>query len=483
MRLSRNIATPLVLALALSACVVGPNFTRPAPPEVTSYAMTEMTEVRAAGSDETAQNLKLGQAVAGEWWTLFHSTRLNDVVTQSLANNQTLAAAQATLAAAQEAVRQAEAELYPQIDANARFLHGKMAAAGSTSNLYAVGTTASYAPDVFGGTRRTIEQQESLAERQLYQLGAAYLALTGNVVTQSITVASLRAQLATSEDLVADDEKNLTLVEDKFSAGKAARSDVLTAASQLANDRAQLVPLRQQISITQHALTVLAGKFSGAWAPPEFDLKEFTLIADLPVSLPSELVHQRPDILAAEAQLHADSAAIGIAAAQMYPSITLSGSVMFQSLAADALFSGSNLLWSVASGLTAPIFHGGALQAREAQAVDVFKASAATYQQTVLQAFGQVADTLQALKYDAELLDAQKQALDVADTALALQRISYTAGKSDVLQLLNAERSYQQARLGYVRAQGQRYQDTAQLFLVMGGGWWGVKDMTNGAGF
>jgi NodT family efflux transporter outer membrane factor (OMF) lipoprotein len=200
------------------------------------------------------------------------------------------------------------------------------------------------------------------------------------------------------------------------------------------------------------------------------------LITDLPVSLPSELVHQRPDILAAEAQLQADSAAIGIAAAQMYPSITLSGSLMFQSLAADVLFSGSNLLWGVAAGLSAPIFHGGALKAQEAQAVDVFKASAATYQQTVIQAFAQVADTLQALKYDAELLDVQKQALDVANAALALQQISYSAGKTDVLQLLNAERSAQQARLGYVRVQGQRYVDTTQLFLAMGGGWWDVRD-------
>ena len=204
--------------------------------------------------------------------------------------------------------------------------------------------------------------------------------------------------------------------------------------------------------------------------------------ADLPVSLPSELVHQRPDILAAEAQLHADSAAIGIAESQMYPSITLSGSAAFQSIAANTLFSGSSLFWSLASGLTAPLFHGGALEAQKEQAVDAFKASAATYKQTVLQAFGQVADTLRAMKHDADLLDAQKKALDTAKASLALQRLSYAAGKSEVLQLLNAERSYQQARLGYVRAQGQRYQDTAQLFLAMGGGWWEIKEkVTNTA--
>ena len=405
--------------------------------------MPEMTEIRTTGSDITTQNLNLGQAVAKEWWTLFQSVHLNDAVTQALANNQTLAAAKATLAGAQEAIRQAEGGLYPQIDTDNKFQRGKMAASGSPSNLYSVGLTASYIPDVFGGTRREIERQDALAQNQLYQLGAAYLTLTGNVVTQSITIASFRGQLATLENIVADDEKNLQLVQEKYRAGKAARSDVLTAASQLANDRTLLAPLRQQISVAQHALTVLVGKFPGAWEPPAFNLDELTLITELPVSLPSELVHQRPDILAAEAQLHADSAAIGIAAAQMYPSITLSGSLMFQSLATDVLFSGSNLLWSVAAGLSAPIFHGGALKAQEAQAVDVFKASAATYQQTVIQAFAQVADTLQALKYDAELLDVQKQALDVANAALALQQVSYSAGKTDVLQLLNAERSAQ----------------------------------------
>lgn len=482
MPLPKNSSTSLVLALALGACAVGPDFIPPAPPETTGYTMTEMTKAFTAGGNETTQTLNVGQAVSSEWWNLFHSPQLDEVVKQALANNQSLAAAKATLSGTQEAVKEAEGGLYPQIDANAKFQRDKLIAGVPASNLYTVGSTASYSPDVFGGTRRTIERQEALAENQLYQLGAAYLTLTGNVVTQSLNLASLKAQLAASNDIVAEDTKNLKLVQESMSGGKAAQSDVLTAESQLANDRTQLAPIKQQISVASHALSVLVGKFPGKWAPPKFDMAQLKLPADLPVSLPSELAHQRPDILAAEAQLHADSAAIGIATAQMYPSITLSGSAMFQFIATDSLFSGSSLFWSLASGLTAPIFHGGALEAQKEQAVDTFKASAATYQQTVLQAFGQVADTLRALEHDAELIKVQKQALDTSSAAVKLQRISYSSGKSDVLQLVNAERDYQQARLGYVKAEGQRYQDTAQLFLAMGGGWWSVNDqLKNGS--
>ena len=464
----------LALSFGLCACAVGPDFTPPVPPEVTGYTMTPMTDALSAGGDETTQNLKLGQTVSKEWWSLFRSAQLNDVVTQALANNQTLAAAKATLAGAQEAVKQAEGGFYPQIDANTGFQRQK-SPPRPVSNLYSVGGVASYALDVFGSTRRTVEKQEALADNQHYQLGAAYLTLTGSVVTQSINLASLREQLAATKGIVEDDEKNLKLVQDKFAAGKVAQSDVLTAQSQLANDRTQLAPVQQQISVAKHALAILVGQFPGVWAPPKFDMKEFTLPEDLPVSLPSEIVHQRPDILASEAQLHADSAAIGIAEAQMYPSINLSASATFESAATSGLFSGSNLFWNLASGLALPLFHGGALEAQTEQAVDIFKASAATYQQTVLQAFGQVADTLRALKHDADLIDAQKQALNTANAALALQQMSFAAGKSDVLQLLNAERGAQQARLGYIRAQSQRYQDTAQLFLSMGGGWWAAE--------
>ncbi len=250
-----------------------------------------------------------------------------------------------------------------------------------------------------------------------------------------------------------------------------ARTDVLSAETQLANDHTALPPLRQQLSSARHALSILTGRSPAEWSPPEFALADFTLPRDLPLTLPSALVRQRPDILAAEAQLHADSAAIGVATAQLYPNITLSASLDQEALAAGSLFNAVNTFWSLAAGLTAPLFHGGTLEAQRRAAIDTYRASLATYEQTVLQAFQQVADSLQALAHDAEQIDAERQVLDAASAALDLQQQSYAAGKTNILQLIDAERSYQQARLGSAKAEAQRLLDTAQLFVALGGGW------------
>jgi NodT family efflux transporter outer membrane factor (OMF) lipoprotein len=252
-------------------------------------------------------------------------------------------------------------------------------------------------------------------------------------------------------------------------------SDVIVAESQLASDETLKPGLEQQLSVAKHALAVLVGRAPGNWTPPDFDLAAFTLPHRLPVSIPSQLVHQRPDIQAAEAQLHAASAQIGIATAQLYPSITLSAGVTASSLNGSNLFSPSGLIWSVAAGLTQPIFDGGMREAERRAALAAFKEAAADYQQTVLQAFGQVADILQALKHDTDLLVAQRRALSMASEAVRLQRINYGSGGSGIIGLLDAQRQYQQAELGYVRAEAQRYQDTVQLLVAMGGGWWDQK--------
>jgi NodT family efflux transporter outer membrane factor (OMF) lipoprotein len=225
------------------------------------------------------------------------------------------------------------------------------------------------------------------------------------------------------------------------------------------------------LSVAKHALAVLLGRAPGNWSPPDFDLSALTLPGRLPVSLPSELVHQRPDIQAAEAQLHAASAQIGIATAQLYPSITLSAGITGSSLDGASLFSPGGLIWSVAAGLTQPVFDGGMREAERRAALAAFKASAADYQQVVLQAFGQVADLLQALNHDAKLLEAQQRALDMASESARLQRINYSGGGIGILNLLDAQRQYQQARLGYIRAEAQHYQDRVQLLVAMGGGW------------
>jgi NodT family efflux transporter outer membrane factor (OMF) lipoprotein len=460
-------------ALTLGGCLVGPNFKAPAAPDVDAYLPPGSTAAQPESGGDAAQHIALGQRIPAQWWALFHSSRVDETLRQVIAASYTLAAAKATLAQAREAIVEARAALYPQLDLGASARRGTAAAgSGGTGNLLSVGPTVGYSIDAFGGTRRHIEQETALAENQRYQLAAAYLTLTGSSVTQAITIASTNLQIATVEDLIKNDQKNLDLVQHAFDAGKVARSDVLTAEAQLASDRTQLAPLRQQLSVARHALSVLAGQAPGRWTPPDFEIDEFKLPDDVPVSLPSELVHQRPDILASEALLHADSAAIGVATAQLYPSITLSASLGQAAQTLASLVRSASRAWDVGAGLDAPLYRGGALRAQQRAAIDAYDSQLATYRQTILLAFGQVADSLSALEHDAELVSASSRSVEVAGASLAVQRSSYSAGKTSALQLIVAENTYSSARLGYVRAIGQRLSDTAQLFIALGGGWW-----------
>lgn len=474
-RATGRIGPPLA-ALLLVACAVGPDFERPASPEPAAYTAEPTPAVMAPATGEGEQRLKLAQELSAQWWELFRSPPLDEVVTKALADSPSLAAARATLAQARESVTAAQGGFFPQLDATAGARRARTPGLGgaspSTSSLYSVGASVSYLVDVFGGVRRSVEQQAALADAAHYELGAAWLSLTGNAVTQSLSIASLRAQIDAIEEVISEDEQNLDLVRKQYEAGKVARSDVLLAATQLAGDRARLPPLRQQLATARHAVTALAGQVPGLWAPPDFDLEGFELPQEIPLSLPSELARQRPDVLAAEAQLHAASAAIGVATAQLYPSLTLSGSFTREALELGALSNGAGAAWSAAGQLAAPLFHGGTLRAQRRGAIDAYDAALASYRQTLLQAFQQVADALRALDHDAELVGAAQELLDTADESLALQRISYEAGKSDLLQLLVAERAYQQARSGLAQARGQRLQDTVQLFVAIGGGWW-----------
>ncbi|HXP97607.1 MAG TPA: efflux transporter outer membrane subunit, partial [Telmatospirillum sp.] len=345
-----------------------------------------------------------------------------------------------------------------------------------------LGPSLGYTVDLFGLTRRTVEQQEALAENQQYLLAEAYLSLTGDAVTEAIAIAAARLQIATASDVIASDQKTLDLVRRKFEMGKAARTDILTAESQLLGDRAQLSSLRQQLSVARHALAVLASRSPAEWMPPEFDIGDFSLPHELPASVPSALVRQRPDILAAEAQLHAAGAAIGVATAQLYPTLTLSGALTQQSSGIETVLKGASALWSLGANVAVPVFHGGALEAQKQAAIDAYAAQLATFQQTVIQAFGQVADVLRALDHDAEFIANVRQSLDVSEKSLALQRASYDAGKTSLLDLIVAERAYAQARSSFASAQIQQFQDVAQFFVVMGGGWWEAGDVFNAQG-
>ena len=464
----RAIAACLV---GLCGCAAGPDFRRPPPPPVGAYLPPEESGPALEGDTEGAQRVLLGQNIPAQWWALFHSPRLDELLRRVIAANQTLVAAKATLAQAEEGIVQARAGLYPQADLLASAHRGNVVAGGPVTNLFSVGPSVSFSLDVFGASRRRVEQATALAENQRYQLAAAYLTLTGNSVTQAISLASAGLLIATVEDLIRNDERNLDLTRSAFKAGKVAKADVLTAEAQLASDRTQLPALHQQLSIARHALSVLSGQAPGASSTPDLSIEELAVPDGLPLSLPAEFVRQRPDILAAEAVLHADSAAIGVATAQMFPSITLSANVFQEALSFANLF-GSSAHWGLGASAEAPLFHGGALASQRRAAIDAYEAALATYEQTVVVAFGQVADGLSALEHDAEMVSASRKAVDIAAQSLAVQRSSYAAGKTSALQLITAENTYSTARIGYVRALGQRLTDVAQLLVAVGGGWW-----------
>jgi NodT family efflux transporter outer membrane factor (OMF) lipoprotein len=462
----------------LAGCTVGPNFKEPPAPATKVYVPGGTQTLSNPGSAAPQQHLTVGEKVTGQWWDLFHSSQLDAVLQDALTANQTLAASQATLKEARERTLEAQGALFPQFDfgANASRSRASLQQLGINelspiSNYYQIGPSVSYALDLFGLNKRRLEQQGAIAQYEGFQLDGAYLTLTSNAVKEAITIASASAQIAALDAIIADDQRTLDLVQREYRVRNRTIVDVDTAKTQLATDRAMLPPLRQQLSIARDALAVLAGQAPGDWAPPDFALDAFSLPQDLPVTVPSQLVRDRPDILGAEAQLHAASAAVGVATAQLYPNITLSASLTQEALKTMTLFTAAGTAWDIGAGLTAPIFHGGTLQAQKRAAEDAYEGAFANYRQTVLTSFGQVADTLQALDHDAQLLAAQQQAVEASRDNLRASSESLAAGNVEVLLVVDAQRQFNEAQLGEVRATAQRYLDTVDLFAAMGGGW------------
>jgi NodT family efflux transporter outer membrane factor (OMF) lipoprotein len=465
----------LAMYALLSGCAVGPNFVRPTPPAADGYVAPVSAAVQSQAAN-AAQHASLGQQIEGNWWSLFRSDAIDAVVAQAVEHNRTLQASTATLRQARELAQATEGARYPQVGLTAgigRQKYGQELFGGSFNlppfTYFAVGPTVSYTLDLSGGVARGIEQQNAIAEFTQHQLDAAYLTVTGQAVMQTLNIASARAQIATIETILQQDKDNLKLVQTAFDEGSTARIDVVSAQSQLASDMALLPPLRQELARAHHALSVVLGRAPLNDLPPDLDLIQVTLPHDIPVSLPSELAHRRPDILAAEARLHAATSAVGVAESNLYPKIQLNGSVGQQAVNAGDLFNASNTAWSLISGLTMPLFDGGTLRAQRRAALEAMHASAAYYEQTVLEAFGQVADLLDALNHDAEQLEAQAHAQEAAESNLDLARASYAEGNVGVIQVLDAQRAFQQARLGFVKSEAQRYLDTVQLFLALGG--------------
>ena len=468
--------TVLVTAVLGAGCASRIAYVRPPDPPQTQYVQTpeRMKTSIIGNADERVPLVSLGKGPPDAWWTLLGSEQINQLVSLALRNNQSLASAEAHLAAARERIRAARGTWYPQVDLAAEAQRtrygapvlGSLAKDFPPYSAYAIGPTVSYDFDMFGGTRSRVEQATAGAQYESARLDAVALSVSGNVVIEVLQIAALRAQIQVVKGIVADDEHSLTLIRAAREAGAVSLMDVLSAQSQTDHDRTLLPPLRQELSEADAILSSLIGAAPSDWTPPDVDLDAFELAERLPVSLPSELVHRRPDISAAEAQLHAASAAFGTATADLYPHLTLNAAIGEQGLLGGGP---SETAWNILGGLTAPVFHGGSLTAERRAAEDEYRAALATYRQTVLEAFSQVAAALQALGNDAASLSTQQHALESAGASQLITRQAYAAGNAGYIQVLDAQRLREEAQLGEVQANSQRYVDAVKLLMAAGG--------------
>jgi NodT family efflux transporter outer membrane factor (OMF) lipoprotein len=477
------VPTIAVVGGILAGCAVGPDFHQPLAPSAKGYTEGSPPKetVTAQSGDGAAQKFVSGLDIPGQWWTIFRSEPLDRLIRQALADSPSLAAAQATLREAQENLgSRTGAVRYPAVDANLSAVRqqvpgatfGQPNAGNSIFNLFHASVNVSYTLDFFGGGRRELEGLKAQVDYQRFQLEGAYLALTANIVSTAVQEASLREQIRATREILAAQQQQLDLIERRFQLGGATRPDVLAQKAQLAQTLTTLPPLEKELARTRHLLAVLAGKFPSDAELPRFEMGELKLPVELPVSLPSSLVRQRPDIRASEELLHAAGAQVGVATANLYPKITLGGTLGSTATKVEDLFSPGTAAWSLSAGLLQPIFHGGELAAMRRASVAAYDQAAALYRSTVLQAFQNVADVLRALEKDAEALSAQAQADAAARESLDLARKEFEIGAASYLSLLNAERQQQQALIGLVQAQSARYADTAALFQALGGGWW-----------
>jgi len=482
-----------ILSVTLTACAVGPDFLRPSAPKVSNYTHGSLPQQTASipnvkGAE--AQHFDPAAKISADWWKLYASEPLNKLINQALTANPDLKAAEASLKEAQENVYAAEGAFLPSFNLNEtptreKFSPASFGLPGKSSifTIYNTNVSVSYGLDIFGGSRREVEALQAQAEYQQFQLQAARISLTANVATTYIQQASLQEQIRETENIIKLEKEQLTILQNQFNLGAIPKTAVLSQQTTLAQVEATLPGLRKSLTVQQHQLAVLTGHFPDELADDESGLDTLYLPTDLPLTIPSDLVSQRPDIRESEALLHAASAQIGVATANMLPQLNITGSYGSSALKTSDIFTKSNEVWNIAGGLTQPLFHGGTLFHERRAAVDAFKVAAAQYQGTVLKSFQNVADVLRALQYDAETLVAQNQAADAAKNSLDLARSQFKEGAISYLTLLDSERQYEQTDLSLIQAQAARYADTAALFQALGGGWWNqpqtAKDSKN----
>jgi len=475
----------LVAAIAagvLGGCAVGPSFKPPAPPPVSGYLKEPLPSK--VGSD---QKLVVGVDIPGQWWTLFHSTTLSELVQEALHENPTVAAAQAALRAANEMTAAQRGTYFPSLQAGYAFsrqrnpvgtLAPTLSSGASIFNLHTAQVSVSYVFDVFGANQRQVESLQAQADWQRYQREATYLTLASNVVSAAIQEAALRAQIAATDDIVRSEREAAGILRHQYELGSIAGTDVMAQEAALAAAQATLPPLQKQLAQQRHLLTALAGRFPDDEPAARFDLSALALPHDLPVSLPAQLVRQRPDVLAAEAQMHAASANVGVAIANLLPQITLTASQGGTSTVLGDVLASGNTFWTAGAGLTQTLFAGGALVHRKRAADATLDMAADQYRAAVLAALQNVADCLTALRSDADAVNASYTAERAAASSLEVVRHNLELGSVSYLAVLNAEQAYQQAALALVQARASRLADTAALFEALGGGWWNLPGVT-----
>jgi NodT family efflux transporter outer membrane factor (OMF) lipoprotein len=480
-RARRRFPSGLALVL-LAGCAVGPDFVPPEAPKVDRFTADPLPAATAssAAAGGAAQRFIAGHDVPGDWWTLFHSPALDALINEALAANPTLAAAEAALRQAHELTLAGEGAFFPTLLGGFNASRNKTAASLSPAtasgavfyNLYTAQLGVSYVPDVFGGTRRTVEGLLAQEEAQRFQLEAAYLTLTSGLAAAALGEAGLRDQIAATQEIVRIQRESLDILRRQFALGQVAGQDVAAVEAALAQAEAMLPPLQKQLAQQRDLIAVLAGRLPSDQPKARFELASLQLPQDLPVSLPSRLVEQRPDIRAAEASLHAASAAIGVAVAAQLPQLSLTGNYGSTALQIGSLFGPATAFWTIAASATQTIFDAGTLLHKTGAARAAFDQSAAQYKQTVLTAFQNVADALGALQTDAAALAATDAAESAAKTSLDIARRQLKAGAINYLALLTAENTYQTALIARIQAQAARFTDTAALFQALGGGWW-----------
>jgi NodT family efflux transporter outer membrane factor (OMF) lipoprotein len=472
-----------MLLAGLSACAVGPNFKRPPPPAATDYgsAPAQGQTVAAEGTGGNVQHFVSGMDIPGEWWTLFQSPKLNDLVAQSLKANPNVGAAQAALRQAHELYLAQTTSFFPAVQGSlggdrSRYPTGTLTsptvASNSTYTLYTAQLTLTYTPDVFGGIRRQVEIAKAEEQNSRFQLEATYLTLTSNVVVTAIQEASLRGQIAATEHLLQLERQLTETVRRQKALGTASDLDLFAQQAAEAQTAQTLPPLQKQLGQTRDALTALLGRLPSDEPQETFRLQELALPQDLPVSLPSKLVEQRPDVRQAEESLHSASAAVGVAIANMLPNFAINADLGSSALTLGKLFTPYTGFWDAGASLTQTLFDAGALIHKHRAADAALDEAGAQYRAAVILACQNVADTLRALQADADALKASSDADAAAKKTMDLAEQQRALGTISLVAVLNAEQAYQSAELSLVQAQANRYSDTAGLFQALGGGWW-----------